>query len=148
MALHLMLAALLLQPAAATPVSSPLVTSAERQSAIVAAEAAFTDATRSKDEAALKTILASDFGLTAADMPDPLPAATWLANLKRMTLHSYVTRVVDVRSYGDLAIATVEGEWEVQLGDEPRRKDKFLLADFWSQRDGRWQISRRHIIGH
>lgn len=80
-------------------------------------------------------------------MPAPLPAAVWLANLRRMTLHSYTTRVIGVRSYGGLVITTVEGEWEVQRGTEPRLKDRFLLADFWVQRDGRWQVTRRHIVG-
>src|SRR5687768_14003800 len=111
--LSLIFAALLsVAPASTSAVINPLETSVERRNEIAAVEASFTEATKVKDAAALKSLMGSDFVLTGDDMPGPLPGATWLANLQRMTLHSYTTRVVDVRSYGNLVIATVEGDWE------------------------------------
>jgi ketosteroid isomerase-like protein len=112
---------------------------------IEAATNAWTLATQGKDLPALRTMMAPEFTLTGGDGRDPLPLDLWLNNLEQMRFDNYQTRVTDVRTYGSIAIATVEGEWTVTLRGG-RLEGPFLLADFWIFRDGRWQVFRRHRI--
>lgn len=112
---------------------------------IRAATNAWNAAIVAKDVAALQSIMAPEFALTGEDGGPPFPRDLWLQNLQRMSLQSYHANVVDVRTYGKIAIARVEGGWDVTLNGR-RRNETFQLADFWVHRDGRWQVSRRHRI--
>jgi hypothetical protein len=69
-----------------------------------------------------------------------------MQNLQRMTISRYDARVVDVRSYGNIAVARVEGGWDRTMNGG-RVATSFELADFWVLRDGRWQVFKRHTIG-
>jgi len=115
------------------------------RAAVEAASNAWTEAIRRKDLAALATLMAPEFTLTDGDAKDPFPIKPWLANLQKMQVDHYETRITDVRTYGNIAVATVDGHWNV-LFEGKRINEPFLLADFWVQRDGRWQIFRRHRI--
>lgn len=89
--------------------------------------------------------MAPEFTLTQGDSAEPFPWEPWLQNLTNMALARYSTDVVDVRSYGKIAVARVEGDWDVTFSGR-RSVEPISLADFWVHRDGRWQVFRRHRI--
>lgn len=131
----------------ASPPPHSLASTAPRQveMQVRSASSAWNEAIVAKDMEALRTFMAPEFTLTVDDARNPLPLEQWLQNLPNMTFHRYATRILDVRTYGQLAVASVEGEWDITFMGR-RVNEPFLLADFWVQRDGRWQVYRRHRI--
>lgn len=128
--------------AAALAASAPArAQDAERE--VRAASAALSEAIRGRDAAALDRLLAPDFTLAFGDGADPLPAGPWRANLMAMRIDRYEERIADLRVHGAIAVATVEGAWDVVLNGR-RLAERFLVRDFWVRRDGRWQLFRRH----
>ena len=116
------------------------------QSQITAATLAWNTAIIEKNTSALEVIMAPEFTLTGDDdLTRKVPRDPWMQNLQRMTIARYEARVVDVRSYGKLAVAQVEGGWDRTMNGK-RVNKSFVLADFWVFRDGRWQVFRRHTI--
>lgn len=116
------------------------------QAQIVSATAAWNNAIIEKNIRVLQTVMAPEFTLTGDDdtrravRRDP-----WMQNLQKMTISHYAARVVDVRIYGKIAVARVEGGWDRTMNGK-RLKKPFVLADFWVLRDGRWQVFKRHSI--
>jgi ketosteroid isomerase-like protein len=109
---------------------------------IVAAEAAWTEAVRTNDRAALERLLAPEFALMGAGAGRATPRDEWLANLAAMQIRSYAVRVTDVRVDGDTATADAEGQWAVARNGRVMN-DAFVLKDTWVRRDGQWQVVRR-----
>lgn len=120
-------------------------TAASERQQIEAATAAWNRAIVAKDRAALESIMADEFALTGDDARESVPRDVWLGNLPKMSFAKYDARVVDVRTYGKIAVAEVRGEWDVTMNGR-RRSEPFRLADFWIFRDGRWQVFRRYRI--
>jgi uncharacterized protein (TIGR02246 family) len=119
--------------------------SVDERAQVEAATRAWDRAIVAKDVAALRHLMAPEFTLTGGDGSQPFPREAWLHNLGNMVLARYSTRVMDVRAYGQIAVARVEGEWDVTFSGR-RSVEPFSLADFWVHRDGRWQVFRRHRI--
>ena len=115
------------------------------QAEIAQLEDAWAAALRAKDEPALQRILAPEYklvGVRSTGISD-VPREEWLAAAKTMVFHRYEVKVVSVEVYGDAAIATVDGAWNIDWG--PRHiAERFYLTDVWIKRDGRWQAVRRH----
>ena len=150
MKVALVFAALLLASACTTASRSPgqgalSAASADEWAQIEAATQAWDRAIVAKDLAALQNLMTPEFTLTQGDGAEPFPREAWLQNLNNMVLAHYSTRVVGIRSYGQVAVARVEGKWDVTFSGR-RSVEPFSLADFWVHRDGRWQVYRRHRI--
>jgi hypothetical protein len=118
---------------------------ADTRDQIASSTAVWSGAISRNDVAALRQIMAPEFTLTEGDASAPVPLDAWLTNLGRMSIASYSAEVVDVRSYGSVAVASVRGEWDVTMNGR-RLQTRFGLVDFWIWRDGRWQVFRRHMI--
>ena len=90
--------------------------------------------------------MAPEFVLTGDDdTKRSVPRDLWMNNLQKMAISHYDARVLDVRSYGKIAVANVEGRWDRTMNGK-RVVNSFKLADFWVLRDGRWQVFKRHTI--
>ena len=111
------------------------------------AEAEWNAAILAKDQAILDRYTAPEFELTggAAGRDDAVPRSAWMANLKRMTFVKYETSVTDLHMAGDVAIATVEGNWTVEMNGR-KGSEPFLLRDTWARRPGGWQVVSRYRV--
>ena len=114
---------------------------------IRAAEAEWNAAIMARDQAILDRYTAPEFELTggADGRDEAVPRGAWMANLKRMTLLEYETRVTDLHVAGDVAIATVAGNWTVEMNGR-KGSEPFLLRDTWARRPGGWQVVSRYRI--
>lgn len=115
------------------------------RSQIVAATAVWNKAIFMKDTSALQTVMAPEFTLTEGDTRRLVHRDLWMQNLQKMTVSNFDARVVDVRSYGKIAVARVEGGVD-RIVNGKRVAGSFELADFWVLRDGRWQVFKRYTI--
>ena len=52
---------------------------------------------------------------------------------------------LDLRQYGDIAVALTEYHQDATVRGSPRSGD-FLITDAWIKRDGRWQVVARSSI--
>jgi uncharacterized protein (TIGR02246 family) len=113
--------------------------------AISALEARWTAALIAKDQAALGKLLAPEFqlvGVRSTGVAD-VHRAEWLASAGSITFHDFKTETTSVQLFGDTALATVEGHWDIVFGSHPI-KENFYVTDVWVRRDGRWRVVRRH----
>jgi hypothetical protein len=114
------------------------------QSQIAAATAAWNEALVIKDVATLHAILASEFVLTTNDGNNTTSRDQWFQNLQNLTIAKIDVRVLEVGTEGNVAVAQIEGEWDVTRGGR-RVVVPFRGADSWVLRDGRWQVFRRQM---
>jgi len=114
------------------------------RSQIAAATAAWNEALVSKDVATLQAILAPEFVLTTGDGSSTTSRDQWFQNLQNMTIAKIDVRVVDVRAEGNVAVAQMEGEWDVTRNGR-RVVVPFRGTDSWVLRRGRWQVFRRQM---
>jgi ketosteroid isomerase-like protein len=128
--------------ALAVTISAPAAAQDTREE-VNRASTAWNEAIRAADAAAAERFMAPEYALAFGDGANPVPRAVWLRNLAGMKMHSYTTRIADLRMHGPFAVATVEGEWDVEYQGR-RMKERFLVRDVWVRRDGRWQVFRRH----
>lgn len=117
----------------------------DEKAEIAALEARWTAALIAKDETTLRDVLAPEFQLVgirstgaAAVGRDP-----WLASARSIVFNDFATKTTSVEVFGDTALATVEGHWDIVFGGKPI-KERFYVTDVWIRRDGRWQVVRRH----
>lgn len=109
-------------------------------------EAEWTAATKANDMVVLEKLLAPEFELVMGEAKQPArDRAGWLGFLPKMTFHSYNTTVTDVLMRGDIALASISGDWDVEVAGE-RHKEPFKLRDVWVRRNGQWQIVRRYVV--
>lgn len=113
------------------------------QSQIAAATARWNAALVSKDYPALQALLAPDFVLST-EGHFKVPRDQWLKNLEAMTIARIDVRHVAVRTEGNVAVAQMEGEWDVTRNGK-RALIPFKGEDSWVFRDGRWQVFRRKM---
>lgn len=113
--------------------------------AISSLEARWTAALIAKDQAALADLLAPEFQLVGIRSTGvtAIPRAEWLANAGSITFHDFKTETTAVQVFGDTALATVEGHWDIVFGGHPI-KENFYITDVWVRRDGVWRVVRRH----
>jgi len=114
---------------------------------ISALEAEWSKAFLASDYAAIERIVAPEFKLFGLG-PDGKVVftlrANWMANAQRMTFKEYETKVIDVTSAGDAAVATIEGHWNVSMAGVGELNERFVLTDTWVKRNGAWQVVFRH----
>ena len=115
------------------------------EAAISSLEARWTAALIAKDLPALADLLAPKFQLVGIRSTGvtAVPRAQWLANAGSITFHDFTTETTAVQVFGDTALATVEGRWDIVFGGHPI-KENFYVTDIWVRRDGAWRVVRRH----
>lgn len=127
----------------ATMTSKPQMTG--EAAAISTLEARWTAALIARDEAALEALLAPEFQLVGIRSTGvtSVHRAEWLATAGTIVFHDFKTRTTSVEVFGDTALATVEGSWDIVFGGHAI-KENFYVTDVWIRRDGRWRVVRRH----
>jgi len=68
----------------------------------------------------------------------------WLHGLADLRIHSYRAEVMQVRAYGDSAVALVQGSWDIVFQGQEIDED-FLVSDLWIRRAEGWKIVLRHL---
>ena len=113
--------------------------------AISSLEARWTAALIAKDQAALADLLAPEFQLVGIRSTGvtAIPRGQWLANAGSIIFHDFKTETTSVQVFGDTALATVEGHWDIVFGGHPI-KESFYVTDVWIRRGGAWRVVRRH----
>ena len=113
--------------------------------AISSLEARWTAALIARDQATLADLLAPEFQLVGIRSTGvtAVPRAQWLANAGSITIHDFTTQTTSVQVFGDTALATVEGRWDIAFGGHPI-KENFYVTDVWIRRGGAWRVVRRH----
>lgn len=105
------------------------------------------DAVARKDRAALERILAPEYELVAVgDSAPGVKRSQWLENALRMKWENrgYIDMRIDV--LGDVAVVTSNYAFRVDPGEwKPSISATSGCIDVWARRDGRWQITRRHL---
>jgi len=113
--------------------------------AISSLEARWTAALIAKDQATLETLLAPEFQLVGIRSTGvtAINRAEWLATAGSIIFHDFTTQTTSVQVFGDTALATVEGRWDIVFRGHPI-KENFYVTDVWVRRDGAWRVVRRH----
>lgn len=113
--------------------------------AVTAREAQWTAALIAADSAALEDLLAPEFQLVGVRSTGvaAVPRAAWLASAPTIVFHKFKTETTSVQLFGDTALATVEGEWDIEFAGRPIR-EHFYVTDVWVRRAGHWRVVRRH----
>ena len=113
--------------------------------AISALEARWTAALIAKDQATLEDLLAPEFELVGIRSTGvgSTSRAEWLARAGSIVFHDFTTESTSVQLFGDTALATVEGHWDIVFAGRTI-KEHFYVTDVWIRRDGRWRVVRRH----
>lgn len=113
--------------------------------AISALEARWTAALIAKDNASLGELLAPEFQLVGIRSTGAaaMHRAEWLARVGSITFYDFRTKTTSVQLFGDAALATVEGYWDIVFGSQAI-KEHFYVTDVWIHRDRRWRVVRRH----
>ena len=113
--------------------------------AISSLEARWTAALIAKDQATLETLLAPEFQLVGirSTGATAIHRAEWLATAGSIVFQDFKTQTTSVQLFGDTALATVEGRWDIVFRGHPI-KENFYITDVWVRRDGAWRVVRRH----
>ncbi|MGI9169618.1 MAG: nuclear transport factor 2 family protein [Caulobacteraceae bacterium] len=124
---------------------TPQTQTAPDAAAISTLEARWTAALLAKDQATLGELLAPEFQLVGVRSTGvgAVHRAEWLTTAGSITFHDFETETTSVELFGDAALATVEGHWDIMFGGRPI-KENFYVTDVWVRRDGRWRVVRRH----
>lgn len=117
----------------------------ENAAAISTLEARWTAALIAKDQATLEALLAPEFQLVGirSTGATAIPRAQWLATAGAIVFHDFKTETTSVQVFGDTALATVEGHWDIVFGGH-EVKESFYVTDVWIRRDAVWRVVRRH----
>ena len=137
-------------PPAARPV--PVAVSPKADRAVVKLirnlEQQWGEAFVKRDFAFLETIIAPEYRLAVA-APNGTVALTyrdeWMRTAKVFEHQAFSADVIEVATAGDTAVALVQGLWTVKMRpDRPAQALRFVAADTWVRRKGRWQVIYRH----
>jgi ketosteroid isomerase-like protein len=138
MRLPLLLVALVFTAGCAAPVSSSSGRVADEKF-IVDGERAWADADAAGDPATVERLIADDYrGITPDGTPIDKQGEVDAARHGAGTILSHEVHAVQVRFYGDTAVAQGSESWQKKDG-EPRR-GRYVWTDTWVRRDGRWQV--------
>lgn len=95
----------------------------------------------------LERIVAPEFRLVGAAPGGEVGITArvdWMRNSRAFQHLAFREEVIDVMTAGDTAVAIVRGEWTVKrLADRPATVVRFVVADTWVRRNGRWQVTLR-----
>jgi hypothetical protein len=69
----------------------------------------------------------------------------WLAAVAIYDIHHFELHAIDVRAYGEVAIALIE-YWQEANVSGAVCSGSCQITDVWVQRDGRWQVVARSSI--
>ena len=101
-------------------------------------------AVQRKDFAALEGIIGADF-VYIDDRVGKRERAPWFAFMRGYDIERFVFRSIEVRPYGDAAVALVEYE-QTALRDREPRSGAFLITDVWRRTAAGWQVGVRSSI--
>jgi ketosteroid isomerase-like protein len=101
-------------------------------------------AIKEKDMQALEGILGAEYVYTASGQ-GRFTREGWLRAVPVYDIESFSFPSIDVRRYGDVAVAIVEYRQEA-IYQGARRSGNFLITDVWVYRDDRWQVVARSSI--
>jgi ketosteroid isomerase-like protein len=102
------------------------------------------EAVRRRDLALLDRVLADEYVYTASGQ-GRVDRAGWLRTVSVYDLQTFEFPRLDVRLYGDVALAECQYRQTGAVDGQPRSGD-FLITDTWVRRAGRWQIAARSSI--
>ena len=102
------------------------------------------DAVRTRDMSSLDRVLAAEYVYTATGQ-GRVDRQRWLQMVSIYDLQTFEFTHVDVRQYGEVAVALCEYRQTGTVAGEPR-SGNFLITDVWVQRDSRWQVVARSSI--
>ena len=108
-------------------------------------EQQLTDAIRRNDVEALDHLVAPEFTLRVADVPESsLPRAMWMENLKRLDPGSREQRHHAARTLADdLAVVSLVQTQKGTTDDRDFSGD-FYIVDFWKRSSEDWRIIARY----
>ena len=101
-------------------------------------------AVKEKDMQTLERILGAEYVYTASEQ-GRFPREGWLRGVSVYDIESFAFPAIDVRQYGDTAVAIVSYTQEA-IYQGTRRSGNFLITDVWVHRDDRWQVVARSSI--
>jgi ketosteroid isomerase-like protein len=101
-------------------------------------------AIKEKDTQTLDGILGAEYVYTASGQ-GKFSREGWMRAVPVYDIESFSFSAIDVRQYGDVAIAIVEYRQEA-IYQGTRRSGTFLITDAWVRRDDRWQVVARSSI--
>jgi hypothetical protein len=101
-------------------------------------------AVQEKEMQMLDGILAAEYVYTASGQ-GRFTREGWLRAVPAYDLESFSFPSIDMRPYGDVAVAIVEYRQEA-IYQGARRSGNFLITDVWIYRDDRWQVVTRSSI--
>jgi ketosteroid isomerase-like protein len=112
---------------------------------IDASEQAWRRAVLAGDEPALQRLLHEEFQLVGirSTGASAFSREIWFDALRRMTIRVLDVELTDVTALDEIAIATVEGSWTLEMDGRPI-DERFLLTDVWVRGPAGWQVVRRH----
>lgn len=102
------------------------------------------EAVQHRDTSTLDHILGEEYIYTASGQ-GRWTRQGWLETVPVYEIHSFEFPHIDVRVYGDVAVAVCEYRQTATVRGEVRSGD-FLITDVWVKRDGRWQVVARSSI--
>ncbi|MEL1251394.1 nuclear transport factor 2 family protein [Aurantiacibacter gilvus] len=142
------IAAMLAAPAAAQMRPAEPVVEAElssEQAEILALEQQWGQAFLDGDYDFIEALVAPEFHLVVHEgAPFIIPREPWLANTRRWHFASFTVEVLDIAVTGDTAVAVLRGTWQVDEDGVRIIDEAFFLTDTFANRDGNWQVIRRH----
>ena len=109
------------------------------------AEYALNDAILKQNVEAAARFLAEDYVLVGFWLTGSGIVArhTWLKDLAAMRIHTYQTKVIRTRLYGDSGAVSVVGSWHI-IFDGRKILENFFLTDVWSVCSDGWKVVLRH----
>jgi ketosteroid isomerase-like protein len=129
------------QESKAAPAISPAVNSEETQQVITRLEHEWVTAILAKDTATIDRLLAADFVGTTNDQKYFKDDA--IKDVQTGTHDSLELNDIDVRVFGNTAIATMSQDEKSKHGDEDF-SGKYLFTNVWIKTDGQWRAVASH----
>jgi len=116
---------------------------AESEAELLRLETALNEGVMHRDPTALERIVAEEFGLSVTDRP-AAPRATWLANVKSISLSNYKITEPHVTVWGKAAVVRTRQHFDdYKSADGVALPPDYNIVDLWTYRAGRWQLVRR-----
>jgi ketosteroid isomerase-like protein len=138
-----------LEMAAQEPVKPPLnprIITATRQTKIFTdLETQLLNAIQSKDQTALKNMIADDCLIEMPDA-DPLPADDWVSSIlgKDYALKAFTIRQVSVLDQGDSAVVKFDRVQQAAYKGAPENGE-FFVVDVWKKSGESWKLANRYV---
>jgi len=116
----------------------------DARSEIAARYGEWMTAVQRKDFATLEGIVGAEF-VYVDDRVGKRERAPWFAFLRGYDIERFLFRSIEVKAYGDVAVALVEYE-QTALRDGEPRSGSFLITDVWRRTNDGWQVVTRSSI--